>query len=274
MAVLGLNQKGVKAALLISENFPVQLVDKKINPKALVADFIESRGFTQDSNAAAISNMKIARTSQDLRSAGVFYLNGLSTSRVDWSEIKALTAHVGSAIKPGDWVVFGEDIDPDLAEVDLLDILENKSGLKIGEGFEIAFSPKLLSHRNFDNLGNGMKMSHNLIINQVEEILGDKYQDEFKSNQINYLDEEKELNRIHSKIKKLWVPMLNEMDSTTFKDFVEHTVYKSFLDVYSHLRLSNETKVDYFRFFKIANSLGLKHSSKELSQKESWSEAV
>jgi len=122
-------------------------------------------------------------------------------------------------------------------------------------------------------LGNEMKMSHNLIINQVEEILDQKHKDKFTSNQINYLDEEKELSRIHSKIKELWVPMLNEMDSTTFNDFVEQT-NKGFLNVYSHLRFSNEIKVNYYRFFKIAKKYGLKHSVAKLSQNSGWSTAV
>ncbi len=266
-AVVGLNQNGMRIALSVAKNFSVKLMDKNINPNILAEEFLESRGLAMNSNQSIAANLKIAKTLTDLRSAGVYYLNALSTSLVDWAEIKAAAAQVGSVLKPGDWVIFGEDIDPDLAEVVLLGILETKSGIKVGQGFEIAFSPKLLSHRNFANLGNEMKMSHNLIINQVEEILGHKHQDEFKSNQINYLDEEKELNRIHSKIKELWVPMLNEMDSNTFKDFVEHTVNKSFLDVYSHLRFSNEIKVNYYRFFKIAKSLGLKHSIQTVSQK-------
>lgn len=274
VAVLGMNQNGLKVALSISKRFPVQISDKNINPSSSVEGFLMSRGMSQDSISHKYSNISFVKSPADLRSAGVYYLNGLSTSLVDWTEIKAITAQVGSALKPGDWVIFGEDIDPDLAEVILLDILESKSGLSLGQGFELAFSPNLLSHRNFANLGNEMKMSHNLIINQVEEILDQKHKDEFTSNQINYLDEEKELNRIHSKIKELWVPMLNEMDSTTYDDFVEHTVNKGFLDVYSHLRFSNEIKVNYYRFFKIAKNFGLKHSVAKLSQNSGWSTAV
>jgi len=274
VAVVGINQNGLRAALAISKSFPVQLTDKNINPNSTVEGFLESRGVSMELIASKLPNIRIVKSAADLHSAGVYYLNGLSTSLVDWTEIKSITAQVGSALKPGDWVIFGEDIDPDLAEVILLDILEAKSGLSLGQGFEIAFSRKLLGHRNFANLGNEMKMSHNLIINQVEEILDQKHKDEFMSNQINYLDEEKELSRIQSKIKELWIPMLNEMDSTTFDDFVEHTVNKGFLDVYSHLRFSNELKVNYYRFFKIAKYFGLKHSVAQLSQNSGWNRAV
>ncbi|PTM03310.1 MAG: hypothetical protein DA405_10775 [Bacteroidetes bacterium] len=273
VAVLGVNQHGLDAALSISKRYLVQITDKNIKPDALVEEFLMSRGIPQDSVRNKYSNISIVKSTADLRSAGVYYLNGLSTSLVDWTEIKTMAAQVGSALKPGDWVIFGEDIEPDLAEVVLLDILEIKSGLSLGQGFELAFSPKSLRYRNFANLGNEMKMSHNLIINQVEEILDQKHKDKFTSNQINYLDEEKELSRIHSKIKELWVPMLNEMDSTTFNDFVEQT-NKGFLNVYSHLRFSNEIKVNYYRFFKIAKKYGLKHSVAKLSQNSGWSTAV
>lgn len=273
VAVLGVNQHGLDAALSISKRYLVQITDKNIKPDALVEEFLMSRGIPQDSVRNKYSNISIVKSTADLRSAGVYYLNGLSTSLVDWTEIKTMAAQVGSALKPGDWVIFGEDIEPDLAEVVLLDILEIKSGLSLGQGFELAFSPKSLRYRNFANLGNEMKMSHNLIINQVEEILDQKHKDKFTSNQINYLDEEKELSRIHSKIKELWVPMLNEMDSTTFNDFVEQT-NKGFLNVYSHLRFSNEIKVNYYRFFKIAKKYGLKHSVAKLSQNSGWSTPV
>lgn len=274
VAVVGINQNGLRVALSIAKKYPVQLADQHINHKLTVEDFLLSRGVASNSRVNENKNISLAKDTSDLRSNGIFYLNGLSTSLVDWTEIKSSAAKIGSAIKPGDWIIFGEDIDPDLAEVVLLDIIEAKSGLSLGQGFELAFSPKLLKHRNFANLGNEMKMSHNLIINMVEEILGQKHKDEFSSNQINYLDEEKELNRIHSKIEELWVPMLNEMDSTTFNDFVEHTVDKGFLDIYSHLRFSNEIKVNYYRFFKIAQKLGLKHKVERLSQNAAWSIAI
>jgi hypothetical protein len=274
VAVLGMNRNGLHVALSIAKNFPTLISDSTINPQSKVEDFLMSRGLSLDSKVIESANIGLSKSNSDLRSAGVYYLNGLSTSLVDWAEIKATTARVAESLSPGDWVIFGEDIDPDLAEVILVDILESKSGLTLGEGFEVSFSPKLLAHRNFANLGNDMKMSHNLIISQVESILGHQNKDEFESNQINYLDEEKEMSRIQSKIKELWVPMLNEMDSTTFIDFVEHTVHKNFLDVYSHLRFSNEIKVNYYRFFKIAKDLGLKHSLGQLSQNKGWSIAV
>ena len=274
VAVLGMNQNGLSIALSIAKKFPVIIFDSNINPKIKVQDFLLSRGLSVDSKATEKGSVSLSESKTDLNSAGVYYLNGLSTSLVDWTEIKATTVRVAASLSPGDWVIFGEDIDPDLAEVILVDILESKSGLILGEGFEVSFSPKILTHRNLTNLGNDMKMSHNLIISHVETILGYKNQDKFKSNQINYLDEVKETSRIQLKIKELWVPMLNEMDSTTFNDFVENTVTKNFLDNYSHLRFSNEIKVNYYRFFKIAKRIGLKHSLGQLSKDRSWSTAI
>ena len=274
VAVLGMNQNGLGIALSIAKKFPVIISDTNINPEVKVQDFLLSRGHGVESNTTENGNISLSESKTDLSSAGVFYLNGLSTSLVDWTEIKATTGRAAASLSIGDWVIFGEDIDPDLAEVILVDILESKSGLTLGEDFEVSFSPKILAHRNFANLGNDMKMSHNLIISHVEAILGHENQDEFKSNQINYLDEVKEMSRIHSKIRELWVPMLNEMDSTTFNDFVEHTVHKSFLDVYSHLRFSNEIKVNYYRFFKIAKIMGLNHSLSQFGKDKGWSTAI
>jgi hypothetical protein len=274
VAVLGINQNGLEIALSIAKNFPVIISDTNINPEVKVQDFLLSRGLSVDSKITEKGNISLSESKTDLSSAGVFYLNGLSTSLVDWTEIKATTGRAAASLSAGDWVIFGEDIDPDLAEVILVDILESKSGLTLGAGFEVSFSPKILAHRNFANLGNDMKMSHNLIISHVETILGHENQDEFKSNQINYLNEIKEVSRIHSRIKDQWVPMLKEMDSNTFSDFVEQTVHKSFRDVYSHFRFSNEIKVNYYRFFKIAKRKGLKHSLSQFSKDKGWSAAI
>jgi UDP-N-acetyl-D-mannosaminuronate dehydrogenase len=129
VAVLGINQNGLEIALSIAKNFPVIISDTNINPEVKVQDFLLSRGLSVDSKITEKGNISLSESKTDLSSAGVFYLNGLSTSLVDWTEIKATTGRAAASLSAGDWVIFGEDIDPDLAEVILVDILESKSGL-------------------------------------------------------------------------------------------------------------------------------------------------
>ncbi len=266
MAILGLDQDAFDIALDFAQYYTILIGDNTRTNNVDLDTFISRKGFYELELESR--KLEFAASEAELRSAGIYYLNGITSSVMDWGCIKETTALIGRTLSAGDWVIFGSHIDPDIAEVVLIDILESRSGLSLGEGFEIAFSPSIIGKVNFDNMSNEMKLSHNLIITEVEKIFNTKAGGEFGSNQITYRDPKQELNAIKAKIVELWVPMLNEMTPGTFKEFVKLTMNKGFLDAYNHLKLSNETKVDWRRFFRLALRNGLNQDLTEIQNGE------
>lgn len=271
IAVLGLNTEGLSYALDLSSRFSTMIHDQSISYNLDLNTFLSSKDLSVDLDK---HKLILANQNGDLRAAGVYYLNGLSSSVMDWASIKASASLIGKSLNNGDWVIFGPHIDPDLAEVVLLECFQKNSGLRLGKGFEIAFHPAAVSQHNFENIGNEMKMSHNLIVNQVEGILNIKKNQEFGSNQINYQNLDNELNRIKGKVNELWIPMLNDMTSETFSEFVELSINKKFLDAYSHLRLSTETHVNWKRFFDFVLHFGIKQDLEDILNQSLLRKAV
>lgn len=249
VAFLGLNEHSYNLANTIAEGVQV-----------MIGNLTSERGANYSAEISGDKeNLKWISNNAQLRGAGIYYIDSVSDSINDWGAIKETAVTVGKSLNPGDWIVFGANIDPDLAEVVLLELIQNTSGLKLGLGFEVAFCPGVVNSMKFENLTNEVKLSHNLIIDSVEKVLNTQIGGEFGSNQINFRDPKQELNSIKVKINELWVPMLNEMTPGTFKEFMEMTIHHNFLNAYAHLRMSNELRVDWKRFFRMAYKCGLKH---------------
>ncbi len=262
IAVLGLNTEGLRYGLDFAGRFHTVLYDEVLPQDLRLEDFLLGRGIESGIDQNLV---QLGHSESDLRSAGVFYLNGLSSSVMDWESIKRTATIIGKSISVGDWIILGPHIDPDLAEVVLLDIIERRSGLKLGVGFEMAFHPNAVGSHNFANMGNEMKMSHNLIIDHVERILSIRRGGrDFGSSQLNYKNLEAELLGIRDKVRELWIPMLNGMTRETFQEFFDLSVNNGFLDVYSHLRLSTESKVNWRRFFGLVLQFGVRKELEDL----------
>ncbi len=263
IAVLGLNEESMDLALNLGENYSVLIGDLAKEGQMELDVFLSRKGFHHINTSG--KSIELVSNASELRAAGVYYLNGITSSIMDWDSVKETANLIGRTLNAGDWVVFGAHIDPDMAEVVLIDILQSKSGLELGNGFEISFCPALIKTANFDNMSNEMKLSHNLIISEVEKIFKVKSGGEFGSNQINFRDPKQELNTIKAKVAQLWVPMLNDMTPGTFREFVDLAVNNSFLDAYNHLKMSNEIKVDWKRFFRLATRAGLNHRIEDIA---------
>ncbi|MCR9153858.1 MAG: hypothetical protein NXI09_07095 [Bacteroidetes bacterium] len=261
IAVLGLNTEGIRYALDFAQRFKTTVYDETTSTASNIQDLLLSKDLDLD-----LSNFEIdlAHNESDLRAAGVFYLNGLSTSVMDWESIKRSASKIGKSLSVGDWVILGPHIDADLAEVVLLEIIQKSSGLKLGSGFEMCFHPSAVDMNNFNNMGNDLKMSHNLIVSEVEKILSRKRKNEGGASYISYQNLDAELTEIKNKIRQLWIPMLNNMTRETFGEFVNLSMNSGFLDAYSHLRLSNESKVNWRRFFKLVLRFGIKEELEEV----------
>jgi UDP-N-acetyl-D-galactosamine dehydrogenase len=256
IAVIGLNKDGIKQALNLSQRHQTLIFDEVIPEDSSKTEFLFSRGL--QGNKSSFTTIELATTSSDLRGAGVFYLNGLSNSIMDWASIKRAAVRIAQSLTFGDWIVLGPHIDPDLTEVVVLEIIERNSGLKLGHGFEIAFHPSKMAQHNFTNTSNELKMSHNLIVKHVEEIFNFRLKNEFGTNQISYQNIDAELVKIESHIKTLWIPMLNDMTRETFLEFIQLSMNTGFLDAYGHLKLSTESHVNWRRFFRLVLKFDLK----------------
>lgn len=197
--------------------------------------------------------------------ATVFYLSGRSEFISNWEDLKAYAQMVGKNLNRGDWVIFGEQIDPDVVEVVLLPIIESFSGLRLGLNFEIAFDPQIQNAGTLKNLGFELRVSHNLIVDPVAEILSCS-RENFKSFQINFLDEPRQLSIIRHIVAEDWVPVLNQMDAETFGELYQACIHDQFLAPYKNLKLKNELRPNPQRFFQFAWECGLKHEGIQADQ--------
>ena len=104
IAVLGLNSEGLRYAFDFATRFETILQDTVVAENTPITDFLISRNL--DSHKDRIQNLALAQNASDLRAAGVYYLNGLSGSIMDWDSIKASAAIIGKSLNVGDWVIF------------------------------------------------------------------------------------------------------------------------------------------------------------------------
>lgn len=193
------------------------------------------------------------------RDAQLYYLSGNSVFVSNWPEIKDYVRIVGENLKTGDWVIFSDGIDADMAEIVLLPLMESISGLKMGSDFYVAFDPKMILANPPRQVGNALKFSHNLIVHQVARILGIEAHP-YKNFELSFFDQDRHYAQLKETIRRSWLPVLNSMDHDLFQEFYQSCLEQGFLDAYEGLRLPNEHRTDPLRFFRIAQELGFKHS--------------
>lgn len=256
LSIIGLTKESHNLAKTLGNKYQVFAIDPHLEK-----DF--NLSFSPDKNKSDFENKSVDEV---LNASGVFYISGSSTFVTNWEQIRENALKIGPFLKKGDWVIFGDDVEPNMAEIVLIPLLEKCSYLRVGEGFDIAFHPKVLDKFRFSNTGYQVKFSHNLIVDKVSLLL-DIQKDEFKSFNLNFVDEDYQITQIKEVIKDTWLPVLNGMDNTLFKNFIEACEKQRFLDKYPELKLSNEWRVNYKRFFKFAKELGLKHSVVSLNLK-------
>lgn len=145
LAVIGLGYVGLPLALEFARHFKVigfdihtarlELMRQSIDPsRELAADAFEHTDilFTEDI--------------EDLKKAHFFIIavpTDIDEHKVpDLTPLKKASASVGSAIKPGDYVVYESTVYPGCTEEDCLPIIEEISGLKMGQDFKYGYSPE------------------------------------------------------------------------------------------------------------------------------------
>ncbi len=148
ISVIGLGYVGLPIALAFSRKFPVigfdinkgriEMMKAGQDPSKEV-DFSEFEG----------TDIRFTCDAADLKEAN-FHIIAVPTpidehTMPDLTPLLSATRTVASALKQGDYVVFESTTYPACTEEDCVPILEEISGLKMGSGFKVGFSPERIN---------------------------------------------------------------------------------------------------------------------------------
>ena len=145
ISVTGLGYVGLPLALEFAKHFKVigfdinekriQMMKEKIDPSnELEASSFEGCDieFTADSNRLKEAHFHIIGVPTDIDEHKVPDLKPLLNA----------SENIGKILKKGDYVVYESTVYPSCTEDDCLPILEEKSGLKLGNDFKLGYSPE------------------------------------------------------------------------------------------------------------------------------------
>ncbi len=145
LCVVGLGYVGLPIALEFAKYFDVIGFDIKEDRVDLMKNGIDP---SKELDGSAFENKTIKFTSNpdDINEAA-FYVVAVPTD-IDESRVPNLrpilgaSRSVGNALSEGDYVVYESTVYPGCTEEDCLPILEELSGLKVGNGFKLGYSPE------------------------------------------------------------------------------------------------------------------------------------
>lgn len=148
IAVIGLGYVGLPLALEFAKHFSVIGFDINEERVGLMQQGIDP---SEELEASAFHNKDIVYTftAEDLKEAH-FYIVAVPTP-VDKHKVPNLTPvlsaskTVGKVLKKGDYVIFESTVYPGCTEEDCLPILEQESGLQLGDDFKLGYSPERIN---------------------------------------------------------------------------------------------------------------------------------
>lgn len=148
ISVIGLGYVGLPLAIEFAKKFKVIGFDINEDRVQMMKNKVDP---SKELESSAFDNCDILFTSnlEDLKEAH-FHIVAVPTP-VDEHKVPNLkpvmgaSTTVGSVLKKGDYVVFESTVYPGCTEEDCLPILEEKSGLKLGEDFKIGYSPERIN---------------------------------------------------------------------------------------------------------------------------------
>lgn len=148
ISVTGLGYVGLPLALEFAKKFSVIGFDISEDRVALMKKGIDP---SKELESSEFENRTIKFTSQveDLKEAH-FHIIAVPTP-VDQHKVPNLkpvtsaSKSIGSVLKDGDYVIYESTVYPGCTEEDCLPILEQESGLKLGDNFKIGYSPERIN---------------------------------------------------------------------------------------------------------------------------------
>ncbi len=147
IAVVGLGYVGLPLALELARHLSVIGFDINETRIGLMKRSIDPSN-ELDSSAFEGTDIEFSANPDDLKKAGFFIVSvptDIDDSKVpDLNPLKKASASVGRALKKGDYVVYESTVYPGCTEEDCLPILEEQSGLRLGD-FKIGYSPERIN---------------------------------------------------------------------------------------------------------------------------------
>lgn len=148
IAVIGLGYVGLPIALAFAKKVSVIGFDINKDRVAMMQQHIDP---SKELEVSAFENCDIQFTAEitDLKAANFFVVavpTPIDASRTpNLKPLLGASNTVGQVLKKGDYVVFESTVYPGCTEEDCLPILENLSGLTLGEDFKIGYSPERIN---------------------------------------------------------------------------------------------------------------------------------
>lgn len=154
VAVIGLGYVGLPLALAFAKKYSVIGFDISEPRIALMKQGIDP---SKELPTEAFEGADIHFTADpaDLKSAHFFIVavpTPVDAARVpNLKPVLSATESVARALKPGDYVVYESTVYPGCTEEDCLPILEEISGLKLGDDFKLGYSPERINPGDKDH---------------------------------------------------------------------------------------------------------------------------
>lgn len=148
IAVIGLGYVGLPLALEFAKKFSVIGFDINQERVEMMCNKIDPSK-ELDSSAFDDKDILFTADSEDLKHAH-FFVIAVPTpidehQNPNLKPVLSASNMVGNALKKGDYVVFESTVYPGCTEEDCLPILEDLSGLKMGEDFSLGYSPERIN---------------------------------------------------------------------------------------------------------------------------------
>ncbi len=148
ISVIGLGYVGLPLALEFAKKFSVIGFDINTERVEMMKQGIDP-SFELDSSTFEGRDIHFTANAEELKNAH-FHIVAVPTP-VDEHKVPNLrplyasSATVGKYLKKGDYVVYESTVYPGCTEEDCLPILEKESGLKLGAGFKLGYSPERIN---------------------------------------------------------------------------------------------------------------------------------
>ncbi len=145
VAVIGLGYVGLPLALEFAKHFSVIGYDLNAGRVEQMKKGIDPSG-ELEADAFLNKDIEFSSNEEDLRRAH-FFIVAVPTpvdehKTPDLSPLKKASKALGRVVKQGDYVVFESTVYPGCTEEDCVPLIEKGSGLKIGDGFKVGYSPE------------------------------------------------------------------------------------------------------------------------------------
>ena len=148
IAVIGLGYVGLPLALAFARKYSVIGFDISETRVKLMENGVDPSA-EMESSAFDNADIKFTADPTVLKEAQFFVIavpTPVDESRTpNLNPVKSASHSVGKALKPGDYVVYESTVYPGCTEEDCLPILEEESGLKMGNDFKIGYSPERIN---------------------------------------------------------------------------------------------------------------------------------